>query len=82
MSRSQVLESAIGSIEPEEPPAREFVSVEMLFAADVIAYLAGNRHHGYRIGCLQQRMLASVSVFAVSARGGRERTISLNRNRG
>ncbi len=47
-----------------------------------MAYLAGNRHHGYRIGCLQQRKLGFVSVIAVPVMNGRDPTISLNRNRG
>lgn len=47
-----------------------------------MVYLAGNRHLGYRIDCLQQRRLECVLVFAVSAIDGRDPTISLNRNRG
>lgn len=49
---------------------------------ELVAYLAGNQHRGYRIGCLQQRKLRSMSVFAVSAIDGRDPTISLNRHRG
>lgn len=47
-----------------------------------MANLAGNRHHEYKIDCLQQRRLESESVFAIPATNGRDPTISLNRDRG
>ena len=46
------------------------------------AYLADNRHHGYRIDFLQRKMLESGSVLVVSTTDGRDPTISLNGNRG
>ena len=58
------------------------LSVVLHPRTELVAYLAGNRHHGYRIDCLQQRKLGSMSVFAVSATNGRDPTISLNRDRG
>lgn len=56
--------------------------VEIQSRAEVMAYQAGSRYHGYRIGCLQRKRLECVSVFAVDRRDGRDPTISLNRNSG
>lgn len=77
-----MLWSAIGSTDPEEPPGRDVVRLEIQFRAEVMAYLAGNRHHGYRTDCLQQKRLVSESAFAVPATDGNDPTISLNRDRG
>ena len=48
----------------------------------MMAYPAGNRHHEYRIDCLQQKRLQCVSVYNVPATDRRDPTIALNGHSG
>ena len=61
---------------------RDVVSIDMQSRAGVIAYQAGSRRHGCRIGYLQQKRLETLSIFAVLGRHGRDPTVPLHRDCG